>query len=204
MRRHTLRSAALAWTLALSGAAFATSPALASCIPLDTMLPDAATPGQLVFLGTVTGSDALHTQLIVDAWYLGDAPTDLVIVVGGRQIGTISSVDWNPAPGEQFIVVAERSPEGSLLTGTCQQSAPYPQLLGTLLTRYGDAQLPPFAPSPSGSPTTSISPAPSAVTSGESPDPSSLVDGSPVVTSNESPLPGSLVHGSPTPSPASA
>lgn len=199
MRLRTVRTAALASTLALSGAAFATAPALASCVPLDMMLPDPTTPGALVFLGTVTGSDLVHTEVIVDAWYHGESPADVVVVVGGREVGTISSVDWNPAPGEQVVVVAERSPDGSLLTGTCQQATPYPELLGTLLARYGAPQLPPFVPAPSASPSVDGSPAPSGMPDGESPDPGSLVNGSPAVTSNESPLPGSLVHGSPAP-----
>ena len=172
--------------LALGSVLPFSGPAAASCIPLDTMLPDAATPGALVFVGTVTGTDQARTQLIVDAWYLGDGPTHLV-VEGGRQPGTITSADWVPGPGERFVVVAERTAEGGLITGTCEQSLVFAPLLGVLQTRYGAPQLPPFVPSPSGSPEAIGSPVASA-----SPVP-------PIITSGASPGPGSLVHASPTP-----
>lgn len=173
--------------LAVGSVLSLTGSAAASCVPLDMLLPDAATPGAIVFVGTVTATDPTRTQLLVDGWYFGDGPTDLVVVEGGRQPGTITSVDWVPAPGERFVVLAERTEEGALITGTCEQSAVLEPLLGVLQTRYGDPQLPPFGPSPSGSPDVLGSPGASA-----SPVPS-------IITSGDSPEPGSLVHASPTP-----
>jgi hypothetical protein len=70
------------------------------------------------------------------------------------------------APG---VVVSD------LVTGTCMQSMPYPELLDELAFTYGEPEVPP------------------AGVDGPPPSPS------PVVTSNESPLPGSLVHGTPEP-----
>jgi hypothetical protein len=194
MRRHTLRSAALAGTLALSGAIFAGTPTLASCLPLDTMLPDPSTPGAVVFLGTVSRADALDTDLAVGAWYLGDGPTDLVALTGGREIGAITSADWRPQAGEQFVVVAQRAADGSLTTGTCQQSAASPSLLNALLARYGEPQLPPFPAVLGASPAATSSPAPAG------PDLAPGTSGSPtppIVTM--SPFPAPMVEGSPTP-----
>ncbi len=175
------------FVLALGSVLSLTGSAAASCVPLDMLLPDAATPGAIVFIGTVTATDPTSTQLLVDGWYLGDGPTDMVVVEGGRQPGTITSVDWVPASGERFVVLAERIEGGALITGTCEQSAVIQPLLEVLQTRYGDPELPPFGPSPNGSPGVSVSPEAS-----PSPVPS-------IITSEDSPEPGSLVHGSPTP-----
>jgi hypothetical protein len=155
------------------------------------MLPDPPTPRAVVFVGTVSRVDALDTHLVVGAWYLGDGPTDLVTLTGGREIGTITSADWRPQAGEQFVVVAERAADGSLTTGTCQQSAASPSLLNALLDRYGEPQLPPFPVVPGPSPAAPSSPAPAgpAIPAGGSPTP-------PIVTM--SPFPAPMVERSPT------
>ena len=199
MHRRSMGSTALASTLALSSALTAVAPAAASCIPLADLLPDASSPSAVVFVGTVLGVEQVHTQMNVDSWYVGQSPQDQVIVVGGREPGAITSVDWVPAPGERFVVVAEPAGDGSLITASCQQSEPFPELLAELEAHYGDPQLPPFPPASGASLAPLASPEPTPITSTGSPEPGSPVGSPPVVTSNESPLPGSLVHGTPEP-----
>ena len=175
MLAKSLRASVLAMTIVIP-AALLTSPVAASCISLADMLPDPATPGSVVFVGTVVASDELTTDLAVDAWYLGELPEGYVQVVGGREPDVITSADWRPANGEQFVVVA-RSLDDTLITGTCMQSMPFPDLLEALTATYGE---------------------PTAAAADVSPGPSP-VPSAPVVTSGELPLPGSLVRGTPPP-----
>ena len=170
MRPRSFRAGLLAATLGLP-LSFAATPVAASCIPLADMLPEPSTPGVVVFVGTVVSSDELTTDLTVESWYLGEPRAELQ-VVGGREPDAITSVEWTPSVGERYVVVAQVMDE-VLLTGTCMQSMPYPELLDELASIYGEPEVPP------------------AGVGGPSP--------SPVVTSNESPLPGSLVHGTPEP-----
>jgi hypothetical protein len=76
----------------------------------------------VVFVGTVAGSAADRTNLLVEAWYLGPGALGDIVVVGGRQPGVITSADWTPAPGEQYAVVVTRNPEGTFTTATCEQA----------------------------------------------------------------------------------
>ena len=113
----------------------------------------------MVFAGTVLALDAQHTQVAVEAWYVGEDPDDVVWVFGGREQNAITSVDWNPATGERVVVVAESTPDGGLVTATCQQSSAIPDLGAKLEIAYGTAEVPPFPPDPSGSPAPSGAPA---------------------------------------------
>jgi hypothetical protein len=170
MRQRSIRASLLAAGLTLPGILAAT-PVAASCIPLADLLPHPATPGVVVLVGTVVSVDELTTDLLVEHWYLGGSSTE-VQVLGGRDPEAITSVEWTPATGERYVVVAE-AVDDTLVTGTCLQSMPYPELLDALASAYGEPETPPAGvddPSPS-----------------------------PAVTSNESPLPGSLVHGTPEP-----
>ncbi|CAN5855933.1 hypothetical protein BH23CHL8_BH23CHL8_30920 [soil metagenome] len=193
MHRRSRRSAALAIPLALASASLFAAPTAGSCIPLADLLPEPTAAGPIVFIGTVLEVEDVRTEMIVEEWYLGASPVDRVIVVGGRDPGAITSVEWTPAPGGRYVVVAEPASDGTAITGPCQQSEPYLELLAALEARYGEPQLSPFSPLPEGI----SSPAP--VTSPCAPDPSATVQSPPVVTSNDSPLPGSLVHGTPEP-----
>lgn len=177
MPNRTTRIASLAGALAIVAGSLATVPALASCIPLQDLLPDPATPATVVFVGTVLGVDGADTQLQVDGWYLGASPASTVVVVGGRNPEVITSADWMPTTGDQYVVVATRAADGSLTTDLCQQALLDPTLTAALDARYGSPVPPPVVP---GSP---------------------LPSGSPVVTSGDSPEPGSLVPGLASPAP---
>jgi hypothetical protein len=184
MHRHPRRPAAFAITLALASASIISLPTQASCIALADLLPEPTAAGPSVFSGTVLAVDEISTELAVEAWYVGGSPVERLVVVGGRDPGAITSVEWTPPPGGHYIVVAEPGADGTWITGTCQQSEPYPDLLAALEARYGEPQLPPFPEVPG-------SPATASPTGSGSPQP--------VITSNDSPLPDSLVHGTPEP-----
>ncbi|MCY7418015.1 MAG: hypothetical protein LH650_05885 [Chloroflexi bacterium] len=165
MPNRTTRIASLAAALAIVAGSFATAPALASCIPLQQLLPDPATPATVVFVGTVLSVEGADTQLQVDGWYLGASGEATVVVTGGRDPAVITSADWVPTIGEQYAVVASRPADGSLTTDLCQQALLDPALSAALDARYG-ATLIPGSPEPSlvpgatGSPVVTMSPFP--------------------------------------------
>jgi hypothetical protein len=172
-----LRSVSAIAAFLVASSAAVSSPAAASCLPVEQLLPDPATPDAVVFVGTVAGSAADRTNLLVEAWYLGPGALGDIVVVGGRQPGVSTSADWTPAPGEQYVVVATRNPEGIFTTATCEQALGTPELLATLHDRYGDPMLPPFVvpPNPSGSPSASAATSPGASTGTPSPSPNAEV-----------------------------
>ena len=139
MRPRSFRAGLLAATLALP-LAFVATPVAASCIPLADLLPEPSTPDAVVFVGTVVSSDELTTDLTVESWYLGEFRA-LVQVIGGREPDAITSVDWTPSVGEPYVVVAQIL-DDVLLTGTCMQSMPYPELLDELASVYGEPEVP--------------------------------------------------------------
>lgn len=166
-RRRLAHSLSIAFTLALSAALPSAGPVAASCQALQ--VPGADTPDTAVFVGTVRALDPIRTELVVDGWFLGTGPSDVVVVLGGRDPNVITSADWMPSVGQQYVVGAARTPEGSLVTDLCQQGLLTPELLAVLQATYGDPQLPPFpipSPSPSAwpsaSPVVAISPSPGA------------------------------------------
>ncbi len=165
------RSLALAGMTTLVSALLASVPAAASCLPLQVPPADAA--DTVVLVATVRGVDGIRTELDVTRWFLGTGPTDTVVVAGGRATDVITSADWTPAVGEEYVVVAMRTIEGTLETDLCQQQISTPELQSTLLATYGDPESPPFdSPVPSPSPTASDAAEPSAsfLPAGASPD----------------------------------
>ena len=175
----------LSASLALAGTVFATVPVAASCLPLSDRLPAADDPFVAVFVGTVTEVvEPAVTELAVDQWFAGEGPTDLVLVTGGRDPQTITSADWMPAPGQQYVVVATGSASGAFETAVCQQQRVDPPLMTELVARYGDPALPPFDAAAPRSPGSSC-PATEVPSASEAP---------PIATSADDAEPGSLVH----------
>lgn len=170
MPNRTTRIASLAAALAIVAGSFATAPALASCIPLQQLLPDPTTPATVVFLGTVLAVEGADTQLQVDGWYLGASSEATVVVTGGRDPAVITSADWVPTIGEQYVVVASRAADGSLTTDLCQQAPLDPALSAALDARYGLPQvsgspLPSLVPGASPPPVITMSPFPAPMAS---------------------------------------
>jgi hypothetical protein len=169
MDRRIRRSFAPPAALVLASTLFVGPPAAASCIPLAELLPDASSESSAVFIGTVFATGDVETDMAVDAWYLGAQPSSEITVVGGRDPQAITSVEWDPAPGARYVVVAEPLADGLWMTGTCQQSEPYPGLLEALEARYGQPQRAALPPADRVVPSASPSVAPSA----GSPEPAS-------------------------------
>lgn len=145
-------------------ASAAPRPVHASCRLLD-LATIARTQATAVFAGTVTGIRADHVFMRVEAWFVGADPVGDAEIIGGRgsnDPGVITSVDWTPAVGEQYLVVAERKAPGGFVTKPCQQTAVTPDLVARATTILGAPILgapilPPFATV--GPPATSDSPA---------------------------------------------
>lgn len=134
-------------------------PVHASCMLLD-LATIARTQETAVFAGTVTGIQADHVFMRVEAWFVGADPVGDAEIIGGRgsnDPGVVTSVDWTPAVGERYLVVAERKAPGGFVTKPCQQTALTPDLVARATTILGAPILPPFATV--GPPATSASPA---------------------------------------------
>lgn len=136
MKSAPFRLGMLAAITTISLAGWAT-PVAASCTSLVDLLPDPTTPGAVLFIGTVVAADELTTDLIVDTRYVGDLPDTGIRVLGGRDPDAVTSVEWTPQLGDRFVVAAV-DVDGMLVTGTCMQSMPFPDLLDALAERYGE------------------------------------------------------------------
>ena len=111
----------------------------------------------------------------IEAWFVCANPVDAAEIVGGRgssDPGVITSVDWTPAVGEQYLVVAERQAPNGFVTKACQQVRAVPEVVDRATAILGSPQPPPFVtPSPAAvtpSPQGTASPA-NNVSSGGSP-----------------------------------
>lgn len=145
MRRHLPRRG-IGTLLLLAALTAAPAEVLASCQPLDfATVP--RTPETAVFAGTVTGLKEDHVFMRVEAWFVGDNPVDAAEIVGGRgssDPGVITSVDWTPAVGEQYVVVAERQAPNGFLTKPCQQVRAVREVVDRASAILGSPQPPPF------------------------------------------------------------
>jgi hypothetical protein len=127
-------------------------PVLASCLALE---PASIVRGEAtsVFAGTVTRVQQGHVWMRVEAWFLGANPVDEAEIIGGSEPGMITSADWMPSPGEDYLVVADRAAPHGFVTKLCQQTPLNVALLQRTEATFGPAQQPPFgAQSPSPAP----------------------------------------------------
>ena len=145
MRRYLLRGG-IGTLLLVAALTAAPARVLASCQPLDfATVP--RSPETAVFAGTVTGLQADHVFMRIEAWFVGANPVDAAEIVGGRgssEPGVITSVDWTPAVGEQYVVVAERQAPNGFVTKPCQQVRAVPEVVDRATAILGSPQPPPF------------------------------------------------------------
>lgn len=149
----------LAVVMAATMSAGIAVPTAASCPEIP--LPDPTDRRAVVFIGTVVNVDGERTRVEVEAWYLGDEPTDSAVVLGGRMYPSgeyETSADWERRLGERYAVVAQRSPSSTLTTEVCHQEMVTERTLSRLSEIYGDPSIPPFVPGPTAQPSTSIHP----------------------------------------------
>ncbi len=144
-----------AFVLAGALSAGIAAPTLASCMELP--LPERTDRRAVVFIGTVVDVDVDEgsTLLDVEAWYLGDDPTESAVVAGGLMYPggeRETSGDWTPEQGERYAMVAERSANGTLETDVCVQQLVNGRTLSRLSEAYGDPSIPPFVLDPTPEP----------------------------------------------------
>lgn len=151
------RAVALVFLAAMAIAALAAPrPVAASC--LEIALADIPqTPSLVVLAGNVVSIEPRSVRMGVARWYVGDDPQLIVDIFGGlgsNEPGAVTSVDWNPARGESYLVVAERTPDGQIFTKPCYQFLASTAKLDEATAAFGEAIDPSVegtaAPSPSG------------------------------------------------------
>jgi hypothetical protein len=114
-----------------------------SCMPLD-LAAIQRTEATAIFAGTVTRTEAGHVWVQVEQWFLGKEPVGSAEVIGGSQPNAITSADWVPSPGEQYLVVAERAAPTGFVTRLCQQTPVSVALLQQAATVFGVPREGPF------------------------------------------------------------
>lgn len=136
------RLATLSWLAAAAFVvAFTPRPVAASC--LEIALADVPrTPSLVVLAGTVFSVAPRSVQMGVARWFVGDDPQVVVDIFGGlgsNEPGVVTSVDWNPSRGESYLVVAERTPEGLIVTKPCFQFLASTAKLDEATAAFGEA-----------------------------------------------------------------
>lgn len=131
------RALALVGTMVVAAALPTATPAVASCL-LPLQVPPPGSDDTVVVVGTVVGIEGARTELEVVDWFMGAGPRSTVTVVGGRDPEVISSADWTPAIGDDYVVVATAGTDGILHTDLCQQRIVTSELLDILHQTYGD------------------------------------------------------------------
>lgn len=136
------------------------APTLASCIP-PQFQTFSGEPDTVVLAGTVTQVAATQVAVEVQLWWGENPRSSVVIERPPKDPNVITSVDWEPKPGEPWVIIARRD-AGVLRTSTCEQ------LPGTQATvREVESSLGPGV-EPAASAIASPSPEPNA-TAGDSP-----------------------------------
>ena len=166
LTRRFIRRGVFGPLLVLAALAVAPAPVQASCVPLDlATLPRTAETA--VFAGTVTRVLADHVFMRIEAWFVGADPIEDAEIIGGRGSNdpdVVTSVDWIPAAGERYLVVAERQAPNGFVTKACQQMSVEAGVIEGATAVLGAPLSPPFGPS--GSPAASPSPNDGSPTSG--------------------------------------
>ncbi|MBA3779545.1 MAG: hypothetical protein H0X16_09665 [Chloroflexi bacterium] len=144
MRMRT--TAAALFALAAISAFADPAPTLASCgVSFDDE------PGVVVFAGTVDEVDPARAgtaRMLVDQWFAGDRPTDSVVVTGAvasNDLGVVSSVDWTPRAGENYLIVGRWDSSGALVSHPCQQMPVTARKLDEARAVFGEPLEAPFA-----------------------------------------------------------
>jgi len=144
MRMRT--TAAALFALAAISAFADPAPTLASCgVSFDDE------PGVVVLAGTVDEVDPARAgtaRMLVDQWFAGDRPSDSVVVTGAvasNDLGVVSSVDWTPRAGENYLIVGRWDSSGALVSHPCQQMPVTAAKLDEARQVFGEPLEAPFA-----------------------------------------------------------
>lgn len=108
---------------------------MASCAPIQ-MQGVTLEPGTVVMAGTVTQVTPGQVVLAIERWWGTDAQTNAAVDRPAVDPTVISSTDWNPQPGEAWLIVAQRE-DDSLSTNVCAQMPSTPDAIAELDTNLG-------------------------------------------------------------------
>ena len=103
----------------LAGALGAPAATLASCLP-PNYPAFMAEQNKVIVAGTVTQVAPQQVTITVQKWWGAGAEQQVVIQRPPSDPNVISSADWNPQPGEPWIILAQRDGPG-LTTAVCGQ-----------------------------------------------------------------------------------
>ncbi|MGI8703774.1 MAG: hypothetical protein ACR2JZ_04600 [Candidatus Limnocylindrales bacterium] len=117
--RGRLRLLSAAILVTLAGALGAPAATLASCLP-PNYPAFMAEPNNVIVAGTVLQVAPQQVTVIVQKWWGAGATQQVAIQRPPSDPNVISSVDWNPRPGEAWIILAHRDGPG-LTTAVCGQ-----------------------------------------------------------------------------------
>jgi hypothetical protein len=149
LRRFPLKlrlTIAVASIIGYGAAAPVTS--IASCVP-PPLRPFPDEPGAIVVAGTVRETNPQQVALDVQLWWGADPQPSVAIQRPATDPTVISSTDWDPKPGEQWVVLARR--DGNVLrTSVCDQMPATAVSVGEVESSLGPGVVPAAADPTSG------------------------------------------------------
>lgn len=113
---------------------------LASCVP-PQLKPFAQEPGSVVVAGTVVQVGPQQVAIDVQLWWGADPRGAVVIQRPATDPTVISSTDWDPKPGEQWVVLARRDGP-ALRTSVCDQMLATAASVGEVESSLGAGAVP--------------------------------------------------------------
>lgn len=120
-----LRLLSAAAVVALTGALAVPSASLASCV-IPNYAAHMANSGNVVLAGTLLEVGPQQITVAVLRWWGEGAAPSVVVQRPPTDPNAITSVDWNPHPGEAYVILARR--DGAVLsTRACEQLPGTPQ-----------------------------------------------------------------------------
>lgn len=119
---------------------------LASCVP-PQFQAFAGDADAVVLEGVIVAVEP--GRVIVDAtrWWGNEPRQRIAIHRTPADPTVITSVDWNPQPGERWVIVAKRSGD-RLVTGVCEQMPADPSVLTEVQSSLGEGVVPQPAAEP--------------------------------------------------------
>ena len=126
--------------LALIALTAASASSLASCIP-PQFQTFAGAADTVVVEGAIVAVEPTRVIADVARWWGAEPRQRVSIDRPPADPTVITSVDWNPQPGERWVIIAKRDSD-RLVTGVCEQMATDPLVLGEVASSLGEGVVP--------------------------------------------------------------